>query len=110
VEHLLFAFLIQNSVMIAEIIRTQFDFSFTTLDLLIAQTPRRPVLLSYINEVEYYKTIYYLGTALNGSGRLSPARELWAFLSPRGAAAGEWSARAASQLRRPFPERAIEMP
>jgi tetratricopeptide (TPR) repeat protein len=110
VEHLLFAFLIQNSVMIEEIIRTQFDFSFTTLDLLIAQTPRRPVLLSYIKEVEYYKTIYYLGTSLNGSGRLSPARELWAFLSPRGVAAGEWSTRAAAQLRLPFQERAVEMP
>ncbi|MFP3041454.1 hypothetical protein LQZ19_06485 [Treponema primitia] len=110
VEHLLFAFLIQNSIMVEEILRTQFDFSFSTLDLLIAQTPRRPALLSYIEEVEYYKTIYYLGTSLNGSGKLPPARELWAFLSRRGAAAGEWSTRASSQLRSPFLERAIEMP
>ncbi|WP_010256674.1 hypothetical protein [Treponema primitia] len=110
VEHLLFAFLIQNSIMVEEILRTQFDFSFSTLDLLMEQTPRRPVLLSYIEEVEYYKTIYYLGTSLNGSGKLPPARELWAFLSRRGAAAGEWGTRAAAQLRSPFLERAVEMP
>jgi tetratricopeptide (TPR) repeat protein len=109
VEHLLFAFLIQNSMMIEEIIRTRFDFAFTTLELLIAETPRRPALLSYIGEVAYYKTLYYLGTSLNGSGRLAPARELWAFLRSR-EAAGEWGLRAASQLRRPFQERAVEMP
>jgi tetratricopeptide (TPR) repeat protein len=110
VQHLLFAFLIQNSVLIEEIIRTRFDFSFTTLDALMVETPRRPVLLSYIEEVEYYKTLYYLGTALNGTGRLPPARELWDFLSRRGAAAGEWSERSAAQLRSPFLERAVEMP
>jgi tetratricopeptide (TPR) repeat protein len=101
VQHLLFAFLIQNSVLIEEVIRTQFDFSFTTLDSLIEETPRRPVLLAYIEEVAYYQTLYYLGTALNGSGRLPSAREIWSFLSGRGAAAGEWSARAAAQLRSP---------
>jgi tetratricopeptide (TPR) repeat protein len=110
VQHLLFAFLIQNSVLIEEIIRTQFDFSFTTLDALIAETPHRPVLRAYIEEVEYYKTIYYLGAALYGTGRLPPARELWSFLSLQGAAAGEWSVRGAAQLRSPFLERALEMP
>jgi tetratricopeptide (TPR) repeat protein len=110
VQHLLFAFLIQNSVLIEEIIRTQFDFSFTTLDALMAETPRRPVLLSYLEEVEYYKTLYYLGTSLYGSGRQPPARELWDFLSRRGAAAGEWGERSAAQLRSPFLERAVELP
>ncbi|GHV30779.1 hypothetical protein AGMMS4952_18280 [Spirochaetia bacterium] len=109
-QHLLFAFLIQNSVLIEEIIRTQYDFSFTTLDALMAETPRRPALLSYMEEVEYYKTLYFLGTSLYGTGRLPPARELWAFLSARGAAAGEWSGRSAAQLRSPFLERAVEMP
>jgi tetratricopeptide (TPR) repeat protein len=114
VQHLLFAFLIQNSVLLEEIIKNQFDFSFTTLDELMAATPRRTVLLSYMEEVEYYKTLYYLGTSLYGSGRLPPARELWAFLSSRGGlpgdAAGEWSARGAAQLRSPFLEQAVEMP
>lgn len=110
VEHLLFAFLIQNSVLIEEIIKARFDFSFTTLDAVMEETPRRPALLSYIEEVEYYKTLYYLGTSLYGSGRLPPARELWDFLSRCGAAAGEWSVRGAAQLRSPFLERAVPMP
>jgi tetratricopeptide (TPR) repeat protein len=110
VEHLFFAFLIQNTIMIEEILRTEVDFTFSSLDGLMNETPRRQVLLSYIEEVEYYKTIYYLGTALNGSGRLAPARELWSFLSLRSPAAGEWSARSTVQLRSPFLERAVEMP
>jgi tetratricopeptide (TPR) repeat protein len=110
VEHLLFAFLIQNTVMIEDVLGSQFDFIFSSLDTLIPTTSRRPELASYIEEVEYYKTMYYLGSALNGSGRLPPARELWSFISRRGDAAGEWSVRSASQLRRPFLEQAIEMP
>jgi tetratricopeptide (TPR) repeat protein len=110
VQHLLFAFLIQNSVLIEEIIRTRFDFSFTTPDALMAETPRRPVLLSYMEEVEYYKTLYYLGVCLNGTGKLPPARELWDFLSRRGDAAGEWGVRGAAQSRLPSLERAVEMP
>ena len=97
-------------MLIEEIIRTRFDFAFSTLDALMEETPRRPALLSYIEEVEYYKTLYYLGASLNGSGRLPPARELWDFLSRRGALAGEWSVRGAAQLRSPFLERALEMP
>jgi tetratricopeptide (TPR) repeat protein len=109
VEHLLFAFLLQNSVMIDEIIRTEFDFAFSSLEALMAQTLRRAPLRAYMEDVEYYKTIYYLGTSLNGSGKLQPARELWYFLSRRNDA-GEWNARSLAQLRSPFLERAVEMP
>jgi tetratricopeptide (TPR) repeat protein len=109
VEHLLFAFLIQNSVMIDEIIRTEFDFTFSSLEALMAQTLRRNALQAYMEDVEYYKTIYYLGTSLNGSGKLQPARELWYFLSRRNDA-WEWGARSTAQLRSPFLERAVETP
>jgi tetratricopeptide (TPR) repeat protein len=109
VEHLLFAFLIQNSVMIEEIIRTEFDFTFGSLETLMAATLRRNALKAYMEDVEYYKTIYYLGTSLSGSGRLQPARELWYFLSQRNDA-WEWNARSVAQLRSPFLERAVEMP
>jgi tetratricopeptide (TPR) repeat protein len=109
VEHLIFAFLIQNSVMIDEVLRTEFDFTFSSLEALMAQTLRRNALKAYMEDVEYYKTVYYLGTSLNGSGRLQPARELWYFLSRRNDA-GEWNARSTAQLRSPFLERAVEMP
>jgi tetratricopeptide (TPR) repeat protein len=109
VEHLLFAFLIQNTIFIEEILRNQFDFTFTTLDALMRETARRPALAAYIEEVEYYRTIYYLGAALYGSGKLPPAREFWNFLY-RHPAAGEWNGRAAAQLRSPFVEKVQEMP
>jgi tetratricopeptide (TPR) repeat protein len=108
-EHLIFAFLIQNSVMIEEILRTEFDFTFSSLEALMAQTLRRSALQIYMEDVEYYRTIYYLGTSLNGSGKSQPARELWSFLSRRNDAS-EWSARSAAQLRGPFLERAVETP
>lgn len=109
-EHLMFAFLIQNTVLIEEIIRNQFDFTYTTLDVLMAEILRRPALAAYIDETEYYKTLYYLGAALYGStGRLNPAASFWTFLS-RQPQAGEWRGRAQRQLRSPFVERAQEMP
>jgi tetratricopeptide (TPR) repeat protein len=109
VEHLLFSFLIQNTVMIEDVIRIEFDFTFSSLEALMAETLRRPALQAYMEDVEYYKTIYYLGTTLNGSGKLQPARELWYFLSRRNDA-WEWNARSTAQLRSPFLERAVEMP
>jgi tetratricopeptide (TPR) repeat protein len=109
VEHLIFAFLIQNTILIEEIARNQFDYSFSTLDDLIARAGERPVLSSYPEDVEYYKTMYYLGTALYGDGKLVPARNFWTFLSRHGEA-GEWRGRAAAQLARPALEGVLEMP
>ncbi|MDR2078186.1 MAG: hypothetical protein LBP74_00510 [Treponema sp.] len=108
-EHLLFAFLIQNSLIIDEVLKNTYDFTFTTLDKLMNELNRRPSLLAYLGEVEYYKTLYYLGSALYGINRLNPARELWTFVGSR-PDAGEWRNRSALQLRRPFVERAVEMP
>ncbi len=41
-EHLMFAFLIQNSVLIEELIRRDYDFSFSSLENLAALVQRRP--------------------------------------------------------------------
>ncbi|MDR3166600.1 MAG: hypothetical protein LBT93_01545 [Treponema sp.] len=109
-EHLMFASLIQNTVLIEEIIRNLFDFTFSSLETLMEEILKRPVLLAYIDEVEYYKTLYYLGAALYGStGALTPAGSLWTFLN-RQPQAGEWRGRAQRQLRSPFVEQALEMP
>jgi tetratricopeptide (TPR) repeat protein len=108
-EHLMFAFLIQNTVLIEEIARTQYDFTFTTLEALMAETGRNAPLAAYMDEVDYYKIAYYLGTSLFGAGKLVSARLLWNFLSTQ-EGAGEWMGRARTQLRSPFVERAIEMP
>jgi tetratricopeptide (TPR) repeat protein len=109
VEHLSFAFLIQNTILIDEILRNQYDFAFTTIEDLLAEINRRPNLRVYIEEVDYYKTMYYLGTAFYGDGKLQTARGVWTILS-RIESAGEWRTRSQSQLRSPILERVIDMP
>jgi tetratricopeptide (TPR) repeat protein len=108
-EHLMFAFLIQNTILIEEVIRAQYDFTFTTLEALMAEIRGNSLLTAYIENVDYYKTAYYLGTSLFGSGKPASARLFWNFLSLE-ERAGEWRGRSQTQLRDPFVERAIEMP
>ena len=107
-EHLMFAFLIQNTVLIEEVIRRDFDFNFVSLENLMSIVRSRPDLIAFIEETDYYRTIYYFASALNASGRSLPASQLWAFLAGS-SDAGEWGDRA---RRNPIPyiERAVEMP
>jgi tetratricopeptide (TPR) repeat protein len=108
-EHLIFAFLIQNTVLLEEMARRQYDFTFTTLEELMAGLQRNFLPAAYIGEVDYYKTAYYLGTSLFAEGKLSAARPFWAFLSGQ-SQAGEWRNRARTQLASPYVEAAIEAP
>jgi len=98
-DHLLFAFLIQNSVIIEAMLRSQYDYSFTSIASLMNDIAKRRDLLAYVNETDYYRTLYYFANSLYGVNRRSPAREIWTFL--RDNAGGEWQVRAASQLRNP---------
>jgi tetratricopeptide (TPR) repeat protein len=108
-EHLMFVFLIQSSIFADEVIRSRFDYTFTTLDDLLNEVAARPRLAAYFDETDYYKTMYYLGTAFYGNGKPLPARDIWTFLAGR-PDAGVWRNRAEAQLRSPYLERAIEMP
>jgi tetratricopeptide (TPR) repeat protein len=108
-QHLMYAFLIQNTVIIEEVRRHIFDYRFTSLDDLARQINVNPLLLSYIEEVEYYKTVYYFGASLYMNGKTPAARNLWTFLSTQDKA-GEWQNRAISQLRSPRHEPVVEMP
>ncbi|MDR1059371.1 MAG: hypothetical protein LBL43_07455 [Treponema sp.] len=105
-EQLMFAFLIQNTVIIEELIRSRYDFTFTGLEDLMEEVRKRPLLLSYLDEVEYFKTLYYLGTSLLGEGKLASARQFWLFLS-RCPEAGQWGDRARRQLASPGIERPV---
>lgn len=109
VEHLMFSFLIQNSVIIGEVSLHEYDYSFTSLEALAGEIKQYPLIADYIEKIDYYKTIYYLGSSLYAEGKLGPARGLWSFLasfSPQ----GEWKNRALQQLGQPRVERAVEMP
>jgi len=115
-QHLMFAFLIQNTVIIEEVRRRKFDtdpepfpFVFTDLASLAEEINKNALLLSYVNEVEYYKTIYYLGASLYRSGRITVARGFWSFLASQ-PQAGEWQSRAIIQLRSPQLEPIVERP
>ncbi|GHV82817.1 hypothetical protein AGMMS50212_01570 [Spirochaetia bacterium] len=108
-DHLMFAFMITTTTIIDECIEEQFDFRFTNLENLMNQIVRRSDIKNYIAETDYFKTIYYFACALYATGRTRTARELWSFLRSQ-QNAGEWSGRAANQLRAPFVEKAVEMP
>jgi tetratricopeptide (TPR) repeat protein len=99
-EHLMFAFLIQNSILIEELQRSRYDFVFESLESLMNSMERREDLANFMIQADYYRCIYYLGSALYGIGRGNPARDLWAFLGSR-EQIGEWRGRALAQLQRP---------
>ncbi|MDR1588238.1 MAG: hypothetical protein LBS57_12345 [Treponema sp.] len=108
-EHLLFAFLIQNTIIIEELILRDYDYTFTGLRTLSGEINRNSLLSDYVSKTEYYRTAYYLGTSLFGAGRPGSARALWNFLAATGEA-GEWQNRALAQLSGPRVDRAVEMP
>jgi hypothetical protein len=109
VPHLIFAFLIQNTTIIDEVIAEHFDFKFTNLENLMTALARRNDLKDYMQETNYYKTVYYLAAALYATGKENPSRELWSFLANRGDS-GEWQGRSRAQLRSPFVETPQETP
>ena len=108
-EHLMFAFLIQNTVIIDELKRNRYDFTFTTLDALSAEMNWNRQIMEYAERKEYYKTAYYLATSLYGNGKTASARGIWNFLAQQ-TRAGEWQTRAIGQLKSPHIEKALEMP
>jgi len=108
-EHLMFAFLIQNSVMLDELKRTRYNYEFTTLEALSDEINWNRMLADYAEKKEYYKTAYYLAASLFATGKANSARGIWSYLASQ-SRAGEWQNRAANQLRNPHIERPQEMP
>jgi len=108
-EHLMFAFLIQNSVILDELRRTRYNYSFTTMEALSTEMNWNQLLMDYAEKKEYYKTAYYLAASLYANGKTASARGIWNFLAQQ-SRAGEWQTRAVGQIRRPYIERAVEMP
>ena len=108
VEHLLFSFLIQSTVLINEAIGMEFDFTYTNLAMLFDFISSRSDLRALTEEMEYFRTLSFLASSLQATGRTRPAGELWSFLASR-PEAGVWGARARSS---PIPiiDTPIEMP
>ncbi|MDR0540524.1 MAG: hypothetical protein LBG74_08535 [Spirochaetaceae bacterium] len=106
-EHLMFAVLIQNSTIIEELIRRQYDYAFADMEQLQEALRRRKELKAYMDDVDYYHTLYALAAALYANGNEKPARGIWSFLAAA-EDAGEWRGRSAAQLRGPRLEGRIE--
>ncbi|MDR0410601.1 MAG: hypothetical protein LBH75_01325 [Treponema sp.] len=108
-EHLMFSFLIQNTIILNEIIRNNYGFEFTDIPALFRAAKGNSAIMDYMESTEYYKTVYYLGAAFYATGKAGAARDFWLILRdvPE---AGQWATRSASQLQRPFIERAVETP
>ncbi|MDR0552226.1 MAG: hypothetical protein LBG72_09500 [Spirochaetaceae bacterium] len=109
VEHLTFAVIIQNSAIIGELARREFDYEYKDLETLFASLERRKELKAYMEDVDYYHTLYALADALYANGEEKTARGIWTVLSKTGEA-GEWRGRALSQLRSPRVETAAAIP
>ncbi|MCL2834723.1 MAG: hypothetical protein FWD78_16250 [Treponema sp.] len=108
-EHLMFAFLIQNTMIMEEVIRHQFDFTFTTMDDLMTQIAGMPAIQDYMEQTDYFRTAYFLAVSLYATGRKLPAGQLWTFLANT-ANAGEWQVRSRRQLQSPYIDPARQMP
>jgi tetratricopeptide (TPR) repeat protein len=106
-DHLMFAFLIQNTVILEELRRRQFDYAYTSLDDLAARALKLPLLREYIEESDYFKTVYYMASSLFGEGKTVPARQFWSFLAAQ-EKAGQWQARALKQLAHPEIEKPLQ--
>lgn len=103
-EHLLFSFLIQNTLIIDEIKDERYDYRFTGLEALfadIAASTRqtRQKLENYMADSEYHKVLYHLANSMYADGKAARAREIWTFLGEYGS--GEWQGRSLRQLARP---------
>lgn len=109
VEHLAFAFLIQNTLLIQELRSKNFDYAFTTYAVLVEELSNNRIYGQYMRDVDYFKTAYYLGSGLFALGRRSVSNELWRVVA-RSAEAGEWAGRAQNQLRNPHIEPIVETP
>jgi tetratricopeptide (TPR) repeat protein len=104
VEHLLFSFLIQNTIIIDAVKKDRYNYSFSSLgglqaDIAALNRESRQNIESYIADVEYFKTIFYLANSFYGDGKGRSAREGWDFLRLNGQ--GEWRTRALNQLSGP---------
>jgi tetratricopeptide (TPR) repeat protein len=103
VEHLAFAFIIQTTTLIESQKQRQFDYAFTNFKDLLSTIAKKPELTDYAKQVEYYRTLYYLGAALYAVGVQPTAMEVWKSLETQ-PGAGEWRDRSILQIKRPHVE------
>jgi tetratricopeptide (TPR) repeat protein len=109
VEHLAYAFLIQNTILIKEYQIREYGYVFKDYAQFINGVARYPDLETYMQDVDYYKTTYYLAAALYATGQRTTAFYLWTILTKTNRA-GEWQKRSQLQIKKPYIEPVNERP
>ena len=109
VEHLTYAFLIQNTILIKEYQIREYGYIFKDYAQLINGVARYSDLETYMQDVDYYKTNYYLAAALYATGQRTTAFYLWTILTKINRA-GEWQIRSQLQIKKPYIEPVNERP
>jgi hypothetical protein len=107
-EHFAFAFLSATTTVIDEVKKNKYDWTWTNLNTLMAGLERRDDLRQFLNDVEYYRTIYLLGAALSLNAKPAAGRDFWDFLAawtPN----SEWGERASRELQTAGRGRAVSL-
>ena len=93
-EHYLFAWLSTSTTIIEAYQQPLVEpFEFKRMTDVTRNLARRKDISAWMDEVEYYKTCYFLGDSLFRAGKETAARSIWAYLASE-EAAGEWRTRA----------------
>jgi hypothetical protein len=96
-------------MLIKEYQNREYGYVFNDYSTLINGALRYTDLETYMKNVDYYKSNYYLAAALYATGERSSALYLWTVLSKL-TTAGEWQKRALVQLKNPYIEPVNERP
>lgn len=108
-EHFIFSFLIQNTLLIEELKRQVFEYTYTTYPDMLGRLIKVPTTLEYVKTEEYFKMLYYGAASFYAVGERSLAQRIWGYVvtySPE----REWKNRSNRQLQSPFIEPVNDKP
>jgi tetratricopeptide (TPR) repeat protein len=107
VRHLMMAVDVTATRIVKALLDENPDYRFSSLSALLRETRSDDDLLAYAAEEGFERSLYYLGAALLGEGRIAQAKAIWLPLSK---GEGEWASRATESLKRPEKEPVTERP
>jgi tetratricopeptide (TPR) repeat protein len=100
--HLAFANLAAAGTLADELKRHDPDYSFTTLEDALAKSSLRPYLTDFLRRSDFYRSLYFMASALYAQGSPREARTIWALVAEYGS--GEWKTQSRNQLLAPRAE------
>ncbi|TCW60273.1 hypothetical protein [Treponema sp. J25] len=108
-EHFIFSFLIQNTLLIEELKRQVFEYTYTTYPDMLGRLMKVPTILEYVKTEEYFKMLYYGAASFYAVGERFLAQKIWGYVATY-SAEQEWKSRSSRQLQKPFIEPVNDKP